>query len=510
MRKHGEKNLEKKLSISEIIFVVVVTVLFSFVTLEILYSNFGEEFGLSPWSIGGGTATRVLTPQAGVSGVPLGGGSSPWSKKWQWEYPGYSYLDGPEGRLVSLGDGDSKVFSKMIFDEYPETLFDVVNSDPAIPIFNYDYTPLPGGSDEGLASAASRTSDIFATVVYHKDSFSGPSKYILRVYDSTGFLWEYDSFASPAFGASYAADVAVSSDGNKIVASTATSVGSSIEVTIFDLTLSNPELSPDIRNPNNIVPYGISTISEDLSTVLLASNKFWYAAYDISSNSLKTISAPPQSEFVNVFPGTISLDGEIVAIPTLNGSIAVEVDYGINVYEKQGNSYIHSGWIPSPVDLVNFGPLAISNDKSTFVVGWSGVTGGNVYDGFFIQAYGLVPGSVGNLVMQDSLVGDQGSGSLSNQIYALDVSGDGGIIAVGSTGDGAELFGEVLVYNLGSSNSNTPELNYRVFENEVDGTGSVYGLDLSNDGTKLTVAASAGHPYSSGQDGGGIFYFERA
>ena len=503
MKKSG-RSLEKKLTVSEIIFVVVVTVLVSFITLEIIFQNFSEELGLSPFVLGGGTATRVTVPQSGIGGVP----SSPWSKKWQWEYPGYSYLDGPEGRLVGVGNGDSKVFSKMVFDEYPETLFDVVNSDPAVPIFNYDYLPLLGGSDEGLAIDASEANDIFAVVVYRKEGFTGPSKYILRVYDSAGLLWEYDSFASPAFGASYAADVAVSGDGNKVVVSTATS-SSSIEVTIFDLTLSNPELSPDIRNPSTIVTYGKSKISEDLSSVLIQSG-IWYTVYDILVDSLSTISSPSSSEFQSALPAVISDDGSLVAIQTLNGSIATGIDYGINFYKKQGNSYAHYGWIKSPINLVNFGPLAISGDKSTFTIGWSGVSGGNTYDGFIIQVIDLTSGFFGTVLMQDSLVGDQGGGSLTNLVSAIDISANGQIIAVGSIGDGSELVDEVLIYNLGNANPNSPEFKYRVFENEADGTGSVRGLDLSNDGTKLVVAASAGHPYVSGQDGGGIFYFERA
>ena len=505
-KKANGKNLLRKLTHQEIVFIIVVSMLFSFLTIWFISANLDEEFGLSPFVLGGGTATRVTTPQAGISRVPIGGPSSPWSKKWQWEYPGYVYLDGPEGQLVAIGNGDSKVFLKMEYDQFPETLFDVVNGDPATPLFNYDYIPPFGGSDEGLAVDASEISDIFATVVYRKDGFSGPSKYILRVYDSSGFLWEYDSFGPPSFGSSYGADIAVSGNGNKIVVSTATS--SSIEITVFDLTLPNPQLSPDIRNPNVLVSSGKSIISKDLSTILLMSG-IWYDVYDVSTDSLISIFSASSSEFQSNLIGGISSDGNLIAIQTLNGSFSTGIDYGINFYEKQGNSYIHSGWIGGPISSVNFGPLVISDDKSTFATGWSGVAGGNPYDGFIVQAIDLTPGSFGTILMQDSLVGDQNSGSLTNLVSAMDISDDGQIVAVGSLGDVAELFGEVLVYNLGNVNPSNPEFNYRAFENEVDGTGSVHDLDLSSDGKKLAVAVSAGHPFVGGQDGGGVFYFER-
>jgi len=55
MKKSG-RSLEKKLTISEIIFVVVITVLASFITLEIIFQNFADDLNLSP-SLGGGLRT---------------------------------------------------------------------------------------------------------------------------------------------------------------------------------------------------------------------------------------------------------------------------------------------------------------------------------------------------------------------------------------------------------------------------------------------------------------------
>jgi len=203
--------------------------------------------------------------------------------------------------------------------EATETLLDISNTDPAIPLFNYDYLPSSGGPEKPLASAASETRDIFTVVAYVKDSIF-TSKYVLRVYDSTGLLWDYDSFAPTPFGSSYAADIAISGNGNKIVVSTSTGAGPFIEITIFDLTSSTPYIPSDKKYPNMIVGNGKTTISKDLSTVLLASAPFSYNIYDISSDSLAVISSPPQSEFANYFPGTISSDSDMIAIQTLNGS----------------------------------------------------------------------------------------------------------------------------------------------------------------------------------------------
>ncbi len=70
MKKSSTLDLRKNLSNADFLFVVIVTVLVSFFTISLIVDNFSEELNLSPFAIGGGSATRVLTPQVGVGEVP--------------------------------------------------------------------------------------------------------------------------------------------------------------------------------------------------------------------------------------------------------------------------------------------------------------------------------------------------------------------------------------------------------------------------------------------------------
>jgi len=69
MKRVAGKNLSRKLTISEIVFVVIVTVLASFITLEIIFQNFADELNLSP-SLGGGIRTSGGL-QGGIGNGPM-------------------------------------------------------------------------------------------------------------------------------------------------------------------------------------------------------------------------------------------------------------------------------------------------------------------------------------------------------------------------------------------------------------------------------------------------------
>jgi len=75
MKGRDEVRLEKKLSVSQIIFVVIITVLASFITLEIIFQNFADELKLSP-SLSGGNRAPVGA-QGGVGRIPSAAPGTP-------------------------------------------------------------------------------------------------------------------------------------------------------------------------------------------------------------------------------------------------------------------------------------------------------------------------------------------------------------------------------------------------------------------------------------------------
>jgi len=62
--------LDRLLTQKEVVFIFVITFLISFVVIGFFYDNFSSDFNLSPFSLGGGTATRVTSGQSGIDRVP--------------------------------------------------------------------------------------------------------------------------------------------------------------------------------------------------------------------------------------------------------------------------------------------------------------------------------------------------------------------------------------------------------------------------------------------------------
>jgi len=70
MKKGKKVNSQKKLKKSEFVFIFVSSMLFSFISISLFVSNFSEELNLSPFVLGGGSATKINSPLTEIGGVP--------------------------------------------------------------------------------------------------------------------------------------------------------------------------------------------------------------------------------------------------------------------------------------------------------------------------------------------------------------------------------------------------------------------------------------------------------
>jgi len=68
--KRRDRNLNRKLTRSEVIFIFILASFVSFITIGLLLDNLLASSNLSPFSLGGGTATRVTSGQGGMARVP--------------------------------------------------------------------------------------------------------------------------------------------------------------------------------------------------------------------------------------------------------------------------------------------------------------------------------------------------------------------------------------------------------------------------------------------------------
>ncbi len=168
----------------------------------------------------------------------------------------------------------------------------------------------------------------------------------------------------------------------------------------------------------------------------------------------------------------ISGDGSIIAYgwPTLQ------------VREWNGSSY-QSLWTYNPGGGYYVGNIAISNDGSTVVSCWYTLT----FNTMKVVVHDI--GSSTPLWIYNYPVS---SGTYQEDPMDVDITDDGQYFIVGSLGDDANINPEVHIFQRDS----TPHIYYT-----VDMPGSVFSVDITNDGSYATAAGKHIHANAMGRGG---------
>jgi len=168
----------------------------------------------------------------------------------------------------------------------------------------------------------------------------------------------------------------------------------------------------------------------------------------------------------------ISGDGSIIAYgwPTLQ------------VREWNGSSY-QSLWTYNPGGGYYVGNIAISNDGSTLVSCWYLLT----FNTMKVVVHDI--GSSTPLWIYDYPVS---SGNYQEDPMDVDITSNGQYFIVGSLGDDANINPEVHIFQRDS----TPHIYYT-----VDMPGSVFSVDITNDGSYATAAGKHIHANAMGRGG---------
>lgn len=397
------------------------------------------------------TETRALVPAHGLELAPNPGialvQQLPSGLVWTRSDPQYWV-----GKIVSLGDHGTQVFTE--FDsgiDHAEFLSGFDQS-PATPVWQ-----TPSGLDLAQASCDSaETSDVHVTL--HQVVTAGDQQHrqpVLALYTSSSPLpdWTY-AFPAQIGGTSR---VAISRNGQRIVAAILNNFTSKIEVAVFAPTSSTPLSYTQIPFCTQMRGFDLSA---DGSTLYLSTASQAYL-FDVATHSIVHQIGLPTALDCHALSG--------------NGSVFAYGTFGtLEVFERNvGGGYAHTHTRTVPGQCV-CARIDISDDGSTIAYGF------NYFDTnlrVHVEALDVPTKAV---TMQDDAIG---TGTLQNVMADVSIDEDGGRFAVGLWGDEGNVCPELRFY---SKYQNAPVATFNL-------PGSVFDVDISADGDRVAVASKLVH-----------------
>lgn len=330
--------------------------------------------------------------------------------------------------------GRSKLLSR--FDSSPPTAL---------------WTTEPFG--EHLASDAAAEGDLCASIGRRSTGSTGGYRYWLIVGDSQGLLWTYEH---PVVTQGFSW-VSVSRDGSRIVAWFPGDGITPLQLVVF---------SKDSAAPEHVWPsptgalWGMD-VSDDATRVAL-SYATSIAVLDLTTGATLFDHTDPSS-FSNR-PVGLSGDGRTVAFPS----------GGMQIYRWDGASYQHHHTEPLAGTVQH---LAFSRDGDTCAWGVSFFTYPVPSTEVWTQCLD-VPSRT--LTMTEVI---SSSGAKQNFCTNIEVSDDGGILAVAQAGDEPDVLAEVRVFR---RDRNAPIFTLNLPDSALD-------IDVSGDGRWVVAASVAPH-----------------
>ncbi|MBK7645001.1 MAG: hypothetical protein IPJ19_18475 [Planctomycetes bacterium] len=361
------------------------------------------------------------------------------------------------GESVSIGNHASEVFAEPEYQSQRAELYSAFDANP--PTALWSDTNLPNTDAHHVASA----DDAGIHVSMRVYGYASPTPYFqLSKYSSLSAGAPDWTYAFPTHVAAFSSRVAISRDGQTIVAGACNSTTSTLDIAVFhpDSNVPVSFTSMPLSGTNNFVR--AFDLSADGSTLYVADYgngptpplaRIW----DVASHS-QVFSTPIGATFDS---HGISGDGSVFAYGLWSQLVVWKKVAGVytNIasHSGPGSSYI--------------GYLDVSDDGSTIAYGTTFYLG---YQQVLIECFDVASQSV---TMSETVT--SAVPALQNIVSGVSISADGERFAVGLWGDGSGPVAEARLY---SKHQNAPIVTRNL-------AGSVFGLDISGDGQRAAFAS---------------------
>jgi hypothetical protein len=376
----------------------------------------------------------------------------------------WTYTDGGLawiGASVAIGNVASQVFSQYDLNNEAAGLFSAYDSNPATPVWT-DGTV--AGTDFAAVDSAAETNTHVAISQVTLGGNPTTRTAVLRKYSSSSVTPDWVYGFAPVINA--AAKVAISRDGNTIVAAIMNNNTMSVELAVF--------------GPGSAIPVSY--------TILPAGSNSSLRGWDLSADGSKLyFSQGVTANILDVATGSIEFSTNIGAS---FDSHAISGDGSVFAF---GNFNSMKVWVHNGATYVNTiskskggstycAELDISDDGSSVAYGWYFYSPGTTVE---IEALDVATGMV---TMTDTVVG---LGTLQNTVAQISCNADGSRFGVGLWGDGGGQVDELRLYS-STQNAALQTLGLG---------GSVFGVDISADGQRLAGCGKAVHANTFGNGG---------
>jgi len=357
------------------------------------------------------------------------------------------------GRVVSIGARGSQVFTEF---EYGNDHVELISAYSAMPVLPVWERGVPLESQYAHVDSAD-LADVHASVRMLPQA-SGSNSRVPQV-----SCWRSSS-STPAWtyiwpgAALQPAKVAVSDDGQTIVAVATSQANLRLQVAIFGIGSGAPLWSGEIAN----------MVGQLRGFDLAADGSAFYAAtsstgivFDTATRSVRQVVAVPTGGEAHAISG----DGSLFAYGYFNGADVWRRD------ASGGYARIHQHSLAGSNYCAR---IDIAKDSST--IAWAF----NYFDTNLkvrVEAFDVATRAT---TMAEEIIG---VGSQQNSTGDISISGDGARFALGLWGDQSASVAQLRLY---SRSSSTPIATHST-------TGSVFDVDLSGDGERVAIAAKNGH-----------------
>lgn len=361
------------------------------------------------------------------------------------------------GRVVSIGDRSSQVLTSIEGYSATTRLYSSFADDPADPA--WQSTPAFFSFLRGVDSA--ERADAHVSLDFVEPMAGSQRRPVVSYFDSSSSSPQWN-YTLPVSANSQGGGVHITANGQRIVAWVFDNMTNKTLVAVFGAGSPTPTASTLL-----------TTLGEPLKVRMAANGSALYVAstlktivFDLNTNAV----ALDAMNWESIATGhAIAGDGAVIAKGLL--SHRVEVQRRLNG--------VWSPWFTH--DLGTTGACyeaALSEDGATMVVGSSFGTNGLTTR---LQVLDLTQ-STHPVVFEEF---QSGSGAYTNNVSSLSMSARGDVIALGLTGDQGGLVPELIAYR------RTNGAWSRTFSYDLP--GSVNQVDLSADGTRLSVASKTTH-----------------
>jgi WD40 repeat protein len=369
--------------------------------------------------------------------------------------PLWRYTDAGQGwigRIVSLGDRGTQVFTEFDTGADRAEMFSGFDSTPVSPLFS---DPQIFTSTDARVDAAGEAGVYVSCRQIPVVGSTGPRNTFVSKYTATGGLgWTYQFPGSPTTGPARAL---ISRDGTRIVAGMVDATGQ-LQVRVFNASSSVPIFSTAFPPVSQLRAF---LLSADGSTL------YWATATTLNFWNVDTHQSMGQFILTNGLADVhaISADGGVLAYGGFNN---------VDVWERQAaGNYLRTYQWNVPGQAV-CGKLDVSGNGSTIVAGF------NLWDTILGVRILALDVPTKTQIQTDTAIG---AGSYQNIVSDVSVNHAGDRFVVGLWGDEAGLVPEVRFYFRGASQ---PAATYNL-------PGSVYDVEISPDGNRVAVASKGAH-----------------